>query len=138
QLTDLDVELTRLRTKAEAAATASAELLTGKNAQPGLPDAGSARDASTAELASWCDTVGQALSGAGEAAGEARDAAHQQIMTIAAEHEIDATSAERALALLRTGERTARDAATKAQSVADEAERRAGERRAMEERIKDE
>ncbi len=138
QLTELDVELTRLRTKAEAAATASAELLTGKNAQAGLPKAGSPRDASTAEMASWCDTVGQALSTARESAVEARDATDQQIMAIAAEHEIDAANAERALALLRTSERTARDTATKAQSAAEQAERRTAERRAMEERIKEE
>jgi exonuclease SbcC len=134
----LDVELTRQRTKAEAAAIASAELLTGKAAPPDLPAAGGARDTSTAELASWCDAVANALSAAGDKAAQARDAIHAEIMSIAAEREIDASDAERALALLRTSERAGRDAATKAQSVAEEAERRAGERCAMEERIKDE
>jgi exonuclease SbcC len=138
QLTDLDIELTRLRTKAEAAAAGTAELLTGRDAPPALPDVGGTRDVATAELASWCDAVGEVLSGARAAAVEARDVAQQQLIMIAAEREIAAPTAERALTLLRTGEQAARDAATKAQSAAEEGERRAGERRDMEARIKDE
>ena len=138
QLADLDVELARLRTRAETGADATSELLTVETALVDLPHSGSARDSAASELAGWCDVAAQAASAAGVAAEQARDVTQQHVLAIAAENDIGAPSGERALALLRTAERTARDDATKAQSAAEEAARRTDQRRVMEERIKDE
>jgi DNA repair protein SbcC/Rad50 len=138
RLTELDVELTRLRTRMESAAGSLSKLMDTKATVAAVPDAGKQRATTTERLASWCDAVAQTVGVATEVAANARNSAEQQILALASAREMQAPNAERALHQIRTAEREARDAATKAQSAAEEAERRASERVEMEERTKDE
>jgi exonuclease SbcC len=138
RLTELDVELTRFRTRMESVAGSLSKIMDGKATLAAVPDADKQRATTTGQLASWCDDVAQAMGAAREAAVNARNTAAQQILVLASARELQAPNADRALNQIRTAEREARDAATKAQSAAGEAERRASERVEMEERTKDE
>lgn len=136
QLTEMDIELTRLRTRAETTA-GSVSLALGNGS--GVPPATTgSRGADAAELTNWCDSVAAAVRGAHSEATKAREACDAQIMMINAQHEGKATNSERALSELRASERTSRDAATKAQGAEEEASRRLGEREDMEETVKGE
>jgi exonuclease SbcC len=138
RLTELDVELTRLRTRMESAADSLSKLMDAKATIAAMPNAGKQRATTTEQLASWCDALARTVGAAAEAAAGARNTAEQQILALATARELQAPNAERALHQIRTAEREARDAATKAQSAAEEAERRASERVEMEERTQDE
>lgn len=138
QLTELDVELTRLRTRMESAANSLSKLMDAKTTGAAVPDVDKQRGTTTEALASWCDALAETMRAAAQAAANRRDTAEQQILALATAREMPAPNAERAFANIRTAEREARDTATKAQSAAEEAERRAAERIEMEERTREE
>jgi exonuclease SbcC len=133
RLAEVDLTLTRLRTRAEAAARASAQVL--GDALPELPAEAAARDATATELAAWCDIAADRIRAECESITRARDAGREEVVKIAAGHGIDQPVAEQALALLRDAERTASTAAERAQNAAKEAARRAQERADMEARV---
>lgn len=138
ELAELDVALTRLRTRAETAARVASQLLPEEPLLREPPSPDGARDASVSELASWCDGAVQKVSAAHDVAEQACDAAERGVSDVTAGHDIQAPDAESAFALLKTAERAAGDDAAGARSAAQEAERRVSDRRTMEARIKDE
>jgi exonuclease SbcC len=136
RLAQIDLELTKLRTRTEAASISAAEFLDAPLAD--RPSAAERRDAGATQLADWCEAAVTHVAVTLDGAAGRRDAAAAEVVSVAARHDIEAPSGERALALLREAEREAGTAAERARGAAAEAERRTRERAEMEERIEDE
>ena len=136
RLGQIDVDLARFRTRAEAVSRAADTLL--EDSLEDLPPRDVSRQATVGALVAWAGTASDAVAGASGAAATARDAAQAAIGAIATENLIEYESTDQALTQLRAAERDAATTATRAQSAVDEAIRRADERTAMEERVKDE
>lgn len=134
----IDVELTRLGTRAEGTSRSASEALDGAVILGPVPSAKGARETLATALAGWCEATGVALSAARDDVVRARDAAREKMVAIARAHDLAAPSAERALALLGEAERVASGAAVRAQNDADQAIQRAKERADLEDRIKSE
>jgi len=135
RLAAIDLKLTRARTRAESAASASRSLLQDGSAVATMPAPAAARDASAIELAAWCKTAAAAAAGERDAARAQGDRAEAQLREVAGRHGVDADHADGALASVRTAERAAHQAAIAAQHAAEEAQRRADQREAMEGQI---
>jgi exonuclease SbcC len=135
RLAAIDLELTRARTRAESAASATWSLLQDGSAVATVPAPAAARDASAIELAAWCETAAAAAAGERDAARAQRERVEAKLREVAGRYGVDADHADGALAGVRAAERAAHQAAIAAQHAAEEAQRRADQREAMEGQI---
>ncbi|MGO9960906.1 MAG: AAA family ATPase [Solirubrobacteraceae bacterium] len=136
QLTEIDLELTRVVTKSGALASQI-------SAPPGAvdlgrsPDLNANREQCAEQIAGWCADAASALLQTAQTTAVERDEASAQVIRQAKDQEIEAPDAEQALVLLKHAEQNAIKRSTEAHAAVGECERKLAARQQMEEEVKE-